>query len=190
MTGAPWLWLVAGPNGAGKSTRASNMSSDVEEIVTPDAAAHAPVMSGRLAIKRIRRLIEERRSFAVETTLSGRLQLEMAARAKATGWKVGITYIGLSSPNLAVERVGQRRLKGGHNVPAVDIRRRYSRSLKHLAEVYRIANRVVVFDNSSARKPTMKRVLEARDGLIIFKLKSLPKWLRVVLDPVLKEQRG
>jgi hypothetical protein len=90
MTNGLWLWLLAGPNGAGKSTRAPDMSSYVEEIVTPDAVTHAPVKSARLAIARMMSLLRERRSFAVETTLSGRLHLNMAARAKATGWKVGL----------------------------------------------------------------------------------------------------
>jgi predicted ABC-type ATPase len=131
-------------------------------------------------------LLRERRSFAVETTLSGRLHLNMAARAKATGWKVGLIYIELRTPELAVERVGLRRLRGGHNIPLADIRRRYARSLENLAELYRIANSVVVFDNSSARLP-MRRVLETLDGRTVFRLKTLPKWLRDSFGPVLKE---
>jgi predicted ABC-type ATPase len=42
-------------------------------------------------------LLAERRSFAVETTLSGRFHLEIARRAKTAGWKVGVLYIGLRS---------------------------------------------------------------------------------------------
>jgi predicted ABC-type ATPase len=98
---------------------------------------------------------------------------------------VGIIYIGLRSPNLAVTRVGLRHLMGGHYVPTADVRRRYSRSLKNLAEIYPTANRVLVLDNSSARQP-MKRVLEANDGRIVFRLRRLPMWLRESLDPILK----
>jgi hypothetical protein len=101
MIGSPWVWLLAGPNGAGKSTFAPNLSADVEEIVRPDELAYslspdAPervaVKSGRLAIDKIRTLLAERRSFAVETTLSGRFHLEIARRAKTAGWKVGVLY--------------------------------------------------------------------------------------------------
>ena len=191
------MWLLSGPNGAGKSTYAPNLSSDVEEIVRPDELAYglspsapekAAVKSARLAIIRIKSLLQEHRSFAVETTLSGRFHLEMAMRARATGWKVGIIYIGLRSPKLAIERVLLRHFMGGHNVPVADVRRRYSRSLKNLADIYRTANRVLVLDNSSARRP-MKRVLEANEGRIVFRSRSLPKWLRERLDPILKEQR-
>jgi predicted ABC-type ATPase len=187
--------LLAGPNGAGKSTYAPNLSSDVEEIVRPDEIAYAfspgapekaAVKSARLAIDRMRILLRERRSFAIETTLSGRFHLHMAASARAAGWRVGLIYIGLRSPTLAAERVRLRHhLMGGHNVPPADVRRRYSRSLKNLADVYRIAHRVVMLDNSSARQP-MRRVLEAHESLIVFRLRRLPKWLRENLDQILK----
>lgn len=145
--------------------------------LSPGAPERAAVGSARLAIERIRSLLEDRRSFAIETTLSGRLHLKMAARARAEGWKVGVVYIGLRNPKLAIERVRLRHLRGGHNVPAADVRRRYSRSLKNLARIHRNADRVVVLDNSSASQP-MKRVLETDEGQIVFRLKNLPKWLR------------
>jgi predicted ABC-type ATPase len=186
VTASPWMWLIAGPNGAGKSTFAPNLSSDVEEIVMPDQLAYrlsatAPekqaVRSARLAIDRIKSLLDERRSFAVETTLSGRFHLEMAARARAAGWKVGVIYIGLRSPKLAIERVRLRHIRGGHNVPPTDVRRRYARSLKNLVDIYRALDRVVVLDNSSARL-RMKRIFEAREGRTVFRVPILPKWLR------------
>jgi predicted ABC-type ATPase len=214
MTGSPWLWLIAGPNGAGKSTYAEDFFSDVEEIVRPDKlatglSARAPekvaVKAGRLALTRISTLLKQRRTFAIETTLAGRFHLDLAMRAEAAGWKVGIVYIGLRDSNLALERVRLRHLMGGHNVPGADVRRRYSRSLKNLAEIYHIANKVVVLDNSSARQP-MRRVLEANEGRIVFRLRghrqgsrreleafiremlpSLPKWLRASLRSVLKK---
>jgi predicted ABC-type ATPase len=197
MTDSPWLWLLSGPNGAGKSTYAPNLSSMVEEIVSPDEFAleispdtpeRAALKSGRLAIQRIRSLLQERRSFAIETTLSGHLHMELATRARATGWRVSVIYIGLRSPTLAVERVRLRHLSGGHDVPTADIRRRYSRSLKNLVEIYRIANRMLVFDNSSARR-SMKRILEANEGRIVFIARRLPKWLRESLSTALSRQR-
>jgi predicted ABC-type ATPase len=194
MTVGPWLWLLSGPNGAGKSTYAPVLSSDVEEIVRPDEIASglsptAPesvaVRAGRVAIGRIENLLNERRSFAVETTLSGRFHLDLAVRAKKAGWHVGIIYLGLSSPRLAIERVRLRRLMGGHDVPVTDILRRYSRGLKNVAKLWQIANRIIVLDNSSARQP-MKRILEMREGEIVFRLRRLPKSLSNTLGPLLK----
>jgi predicted ABC-type ATPase len=69
-----------------------------------------------------------------------------------------------------------RELMGGHHVPVADIRRHYARSLKNLAILWRTASRILVLDNSSARQP-IKRVLEVREGEIVFRLRRLPKWL-------------
>ncbi len=196
MTQSPWLWLVAGPNGAGKSTYAPNLSSVVEEIVRPDLIAlqlspgdpeRVALEAGRLAIARIESLLEQKKSFAVETTLSGRFHLDVVKRAKAGGWSVGIVYIGLKTPTIAIERVQLRKLTGGHNVPSPDIRRRFRRSLVNLAGIYEIADRLVVLDNSSDRL-SMKRMLETHRGQIIFRHRPLPKWLIASLGPILKRR--
>lgn len=145
MSLTPWLWLLAGPNGAGKSTFAPNLSANIEEVIGPDAIANellptapekAALEAGRQAIRRMRQLLRERQSFAVETTLSGRRDLQVVKQAKSAGWNVGLIYIGLGSPDLAIERVRQRKLAGGHSVPPADIRRRYERSLKNLATAF------------------------------------------------------
>lgn len=192
MSRNPWLWFVAGPNGAGKSTYAPNLSAAIEEIVGPDAIAEqlsptsletAALSAGRAAIRRIRNLLKERRSFAVETTLSGRFHLQLARSAKSQGWNVGILYIGLRNPELAIERVRQRRLRGGHDVPSADVRRRYERSLRNLPVAYQLADLGFVLDNSSARRP-MKRLLAVRQGIVIFRASRLPSWLRLALVTV------
>src|SRR6266851_7797632 len=134
----PWLWLLAGPNGAGKSTYAPKLAALVDEIVRPDELAYqlsreAPervaLAAGRLAVRRINELLEQRRSFAIETTLSGRLHLQVVERATRAEWSIGVVYIALGSPELAVERVRERTSRGGHYVPANDVRRRFARSL-------------------------------------------------------------
>ena len=103
MSLTPWLWLLAGPNGAGKSTFATDLSANIEEVIGPDVIAHellptapekAALEAGRQAIRRMRQLLRERQSFAVETTLSGRLHLQVSKQAKSEGWNVGLIYIG------------------------------------------------------------------------------------------------
>jgi predicted ABC-type ATPase len=189
MSGSPWLWLLAGPNGAGKSTYARNLLANVEEIVGPDELAYqlsqdapesAAVQAGRLAVRRRNELLEQRRSFAVETTLSGRRHLLLIERARSEGWSIGVIYIGLGSPDLAIARVRERVSQGGHDVPAADIRRRYQRSLGNLAIVYERADRLLVLDNSSVRS-RMKRVLQVNQGSVVFRQRRLPKWLSAAL---------
>lgn len=185
----PWLWLLAGPNGAGKSTYARDLLADVEEIVGPDEFAYrlskdapesASLQAGRLAVRRRNELLEQCRTFAIETTLSGRRHLLLIERARSEGWSIGAVYIGLGSPDLAIQRVRERVSQGGHDVPAADIRRRYQRGLGNLAIVYERADRLVVLDNSSVRK-RMKRVLEVNQGSVVFRQRRLPKWLSAAL---------
>ena len=94
---------LLGENGAGKSTFATDLSANIEEVIGPDVIAHellptapekAALEAGRQAIRRMRQLLRERQSFAVETTLSGRLHLQVAKQAKSEGWNVGLIYIG------------------------------------------------------------------------------------------------
>ena len=91
-----------------------------------------------------------------------------------------MVYIGLGSPDLAIQRVRERVSQHGHNVPAADIRRRYRRGLSNLAIVYELADRLVVLDNSSVRK-RIKRVLEVSRGSVVFRQRRLPKWLSAAL---------
>ncbi len=193
----PWLWLLAGPNGAGKSTYAPQLSAEISEIVNPDDIARqispavpeaAALSAGRGAMLRIRDLIKERRSFAVETTLSGDFHLRVARRVKSDEWSLGLVYVGLRSSGIAIGRVRSRRRKGGHHVPAGDIVRRYARSLRNLPVIYLLADEALIFDNSSARHP-MKRVLEARHRRIVFQASALPAWLRTALGSALGRGR-
>jgi len=154
MSREPWLWLLPGPNGAGKSTCVATLYDlwpEIEEVVNPDDIARslmpeapekAALKAGRLARQRISELLNERRSFGVETTLSGQLHLQDVKRTKSDGWNVGLTYVGLDVPDLAIERVRARTLAGGHHVPADDVFRRYERSLLNLGVIYQIADSV------------------------------------------------
>lgn len=189
MRRKPWLWLLAGPNGGGKSTYAPKLRADVEEIVGPDELAYglarnaperAALRAGRLAVRRRHDLLRQRRSFAVETTISGRGHLSLVEQARRAGWSIGIIYIGLGSPELAIERVRERVMQGGHDVPPEDVRRRYHRSLHNLALIYESADRLIVLDNSSAEAP-MRGVLEVNGGRILSPGRRLPKWLGTAL---------
>jgi predicted ABC-type ATPase len=121
MKRTPWLWLLSGPNGAGKSTYASKLRADVTEIVEPDELAYRlagnasewnALRAGRLAVLRRKELLRERRSFAIETTISGRGHASLVEQARRDGWDIGVVYIGLGSPDLAIERVRERVRKG------------------------------------------------------------------------------
>jgi predicted ABC-type ATPase len=86
----------------------------------------------------------------VETTLSGKnyLQMMQYARGIDRGFEVVLIYIGTESVELNLDRIAKRVLAGGHNVPEMDVRRRYLRSLHNLPAAVGIADRALLFDNS------------------------------------------
>ena len=60
-----------------------------------------------------------------------------------------LVYFWLNSVDLAIERVLQRVLAGGHNIPEDTIRRRYLSGIKNLSEIYLpISDYWMIFDNS------------------------------------------
>lgn len=156
----PWLWMIAGPNGAGKTTFATQAIRDefrlehfvnTDEIarqLSPDAPGAAQIQSGRLMLGEFDRLRKERTSFAVETTLSSVSYLKKATAMRYDGWKVGLLYFWLASPELSQIRVSQRVAIGGHDVSASDIFRRYERSLNNLPKYLEVCDKFAMFDNS------------------------------------------
>jgi predicted ABC-type ATPase len=128
-------------------------------------------------------------SFAVETTLAGKLHLRIAEKAKDGGWRIGLIYIGLTNADLAIMRVKERVANGGHNVPPGDVRRRYGRSLDNLRLMLKLADHAIVLDNSSTRDP-MKLVVEAAGGQIRSKIRRLPAWLRAPISALPPSRRS
>ncbi|HET6181070.1 MAG TPA: hypothetical protein VFE61_29395 [Candidatus Sulfotelmatobacter sp.] len=64
----------------------------------------------------------------METTLAGKNYLRMMLDARVRGYEVVLVYIGTESVEINLARIKNRVLAGGHDVPEVDVRRRYERS--------------------------------------------------------------
>ncbi len=156
----PRIVILAGPNGAGKTTASKLLLQEalgIGEFVNADVIAaglsgFAPESvafeAGRIVLRRIHTLIEQKISFAFETTLSSKTLATLLARAGAKGFEIELIYLALPDSATAVERVAARVKQGGHDIPAVVIKRRFHRSLKNLFDLYMpLVNRWKVFDN-------------------------------------------
>jgi predicted ABC-type ATPase len=108
------------------------------------------IAAGKEVLRLTKEHLERRESFAVETTLSGKNYLQMMeyARGIDRGFEVVLIYIGTESVEINLARIAKRVLGGGHNVPEMDVRRCYLRSLQNLPAAAAIADRVLLFDNS------------------------------------------
>ena len=120
------------------------IAQGLSPLNTPAAALRA----GRLLLEEFRRFVSRRETFALESTLSGRTYINLLKLAKRRGFQVYLHYLWLPNPTVAIARVRERVKKGGHDVPVADIRRRFARSLSHLAADYApLADRWAVWDS-------------------------------------------
>ncbi len=109
----------------------------------------AAVASARLVLGELDRLARARANFAFESTLSGKTYAVRIKRWKADGYRIEMIFLQLPSPRLALRRIAARVKQGGHNVPRVDVLRRFSRSWRNFQTVYQpLADAWAVYDNS------------------------------------------
>jgi len=145
----PTVYVIAGPNGAGKTTFASEFLPDFVDCreflnadliaagLSPFAPESQNVRAGRLLLERIKELGEAKQDFGFETTLSGRSYVRLLKDMQQQSYRVVLFFLWLPSADMAVSRVANRVRQGGHNVPEVDIRRRYVSGQRNLFQLYR-----------------------------------------------------
>jgi predicted ABC-type ATPase len=155
--------IVAGPNGAGKTTFAEEFlpkEANCPIFINADliAAGLAPFdperaafKAGRLMLAEISEHSQRGESFAFETTLSGRGYVRLIPCWLRDGYIVKLFFLRLASPELAIARVRQRVLEGGHNVPEPTIRRRFVGGLRNFDTMYKpIVSEWALYDNSGS----------------------------------------
>lgn len=159
--------IIAGPNGAGKTTFALEflpneagcpifVNSDlIAAGLSPFAPDLAAVKAGRLMLEAIAEHTAKGESFAFETTLSGRIYARRIPRWQAAEYHVSLIFLALSSPEIAIARVKERVRQGGHDVPEIDIRRRFDASLRNFQNVYRDLVDAWSYYDNSGRKPVL-----------------------------------
>lgn len=85
----------------------------------------------------IERLVSERESFALETTLATLLYARRIPEWRALGYCVSLNYLRLPTVEASIARVRRRVSQGGHSIPEDTIRRRFDKSLDYLERVYK-----------------------------------------------------
>jgi len=168
------LWIVAGPNGAGKtsSVQRQPIGSLLPPVrfLNPDdvtlqrlraagfsgfADAQADVQKRTFAeaaeatSQELESLLRTGAAAGVETVLSTDKYRAAVLDVRRAGGYVGLIYVFLSSPEIAIARVAERVRRGGHGVPPDNIIQRWRRSLDQLSWFAGHASAFWVFDNSS-----------------------------------------
>ena len=118
------ILIIAGPNGAGKTTFAREFLSSEGKCTTfinadliaaeldPSHPERAAMRAGRMMLDQIGRQVRTGRSFALETTLSGRNYARSITDWRKRGYRVRLCFLRLPSPEMAVLRVRNRAREG------------------------------------------------------------------------------
>ena len=65
------------------------------------------------------------------------------------GYHVELFFLSLASVDMAVQRVAERVLQGGHNIPEATIRRRFDAGKRLFVEVYQpLVDEWILYDNA------------------------------------------
>jgi len=155
------LYIISGCNGAGKTTASFTILPEMlkcEEFINADEIAKgisplnpekSAIEAGRIMLSKIDSLLENKKDFAVETTLASRSYVGTIRKARKLGYQTTLIFFWLDSTDLAVERVKNRVKEGGHNVAERVILRRYFSGAKNLFNLYiPICDYWMIFDKS------------------------------------------
>lgn len=192
----PQLWIVAGPNGSGKTSLTRKHLLGKLPIVNPDEIAaqlsgpnRSPqrMQAGRQALAIQHQHLDQRDTFALETTFSGIRELALVQKAKAAGYKVNLVFLCTNSPMTSMARIAQRVRDGGHFVPDDDVARRYQRSLANLAAGVSLADRAWLLDNTGER---MRLVATIERGQVKNSAVALPEWVQAAKIPAIEQAMG
>lgn len=159
-----YLYIIGGCNGAGKTTASYTVLPEIlncREFVNADEIARGlspfnpesvAIEAGKLMLERINQLLDNGKSFSIETTLATRSYANLIHRAHSKGYVVSLLYFWLDSPELAIKRVAQRVSEGGHNIPEDVIRRRYYLGIANLNKIFiPLVDAWYLFDNTDMR---------------------------------------
>jgi len=155
------VYIIAGPNGAGKTTFAVKFLPEyvscpnfvnadlIAQGLSPFSPGAAAIKAGRLVLEQIHQFTNRRVDFAFETTLSGKLYVNLFKSLKKKGYKIHIFFLWIPDADLAVSRIKSRVAQGGHDVPIRDVLRRFNRSIWNFFKLYEsFADSWMLFDNA------------------------------------------
>ncbi|MDR2554381.1 MAG: zeta toxin family protein [Fibromonadaceae bacterium] len=141
----PYLYIISGPNGSGKTTLAKELlenenleflnADEIAKSINPNDVSKVYMQAGREFFRKMDEYLEQGKSFAIETTLSGKYHKRMIERFKQSGYEIKMLYIFLDSPNLCIDRINIRVSKGGHSIPDEDVIRRFFRSKNNFFDI-------------------------------------------------------
>jgi len=195
MKKKPVMCIVAGPNGSGKTTTTEQLLKNEwgadSLYINPDNiaqeqygdwnSADAVLKAAQTATGQRYECLSNGTDFVFETVFSSAEKMEFLRKAKDAGFFIRIFYVCTESPLININRIAQRYLNGGHEVPISKTISRYYSSLKNISEAIKIADRVYLYDNST-ENAAPRLILRSTDGRIAKRYTDdLPEWVCAVI---------
>jgi predicted ABC-type ATPase len=185
----PVLHLLAGPNGSGKSTHVERILQPLThlpfvnaDVIAAERWPGAPVEHAYEASKAAAdlraKLLANGKSFITETVFSHPSKLDLVEEAIERGYTVYLHVI-LIPVEVTVDRVAERVLLGGHDVPENKIRDRYARLWDLIVRARSVASHTEFYDNSIAENP-FRPVAGYEYGMVMGE-PDWPDWTPAVL---------
>lgn len=173
--------IIGGVNGVGKSSLSGVLSAENSELgviidtdkITAENGGDR-IKGGKIAIERINNCLEKGINFTQETTLSGVRTLKTIQKARELNYFIRLYYVGISSSAESISRIANRVLKGGHNIPPEDVKRRYAKRFDDLIKILPYCNEVIFFDNENG----FAEKAEYKNGTLITKGEKIPEWIK------------
>lgn len=157
------VYIIAGPNGAGKTTFARKflpehvkcpnfINSDfIAQGLSPFSPRSAAIKAGRLVLGQIHEFSEKGLDFGFETTLAGKSYAHLLKVLKLKGYKLHLFFLWIPGIELAMARIKDRVVEGGHDIPVQDVRRRFKRSVYNFFKLYQpLSNSWMLFNNAGS----------------------------------------
>ncbi|ATV64927.1 zeta toxin family protein [Fusobacterium pseudoperiodonticum] len=185
------FYLFAGVNGAGKSTlyNSESLNNDIKNTIrinTDEIVREIgdwknnsdQLKAAKIAINLRNECFLYGKSFNEETTLTGKTILKTIERAKELGYELQLFYVGVSSTEIAKERIKSRVEKGGHHIENDIVEKRYYESLKNLKEILLKFDKVYLYDNSKK----YKNIFSFSNNKILFKDNKSISWAKEAIE--------
>lgn len=119
-------------------------------------------------------LLKEKNTFSFETVMSHESKVLFLKQAKEAEFKTYFYFVCTQDPEINKQRVINRVQKGGHDVDAMKIEKRYYRSLNLLYQAFNIADRAFLLDSSNQKR---NLILEKKANQIYLHEQIVPEWV-------------
>ena len=204
------LYIITGSNGAGKSSFGTSYLPeklqgytvfDGDKLFMQKRRKVYPAQTpshkeaGRIALEWLHEYFEDCVAAAIKNKdhfiYEGHLPEDgnwiTPQRFKAAGYGIHFIFFGLNSIALSAERVFERAVMGGHNVPPYEIERNFLGNLYQLNKRYTTLDSLQIIDTSESINPKLLAVfLNGKPDYSVYE-EQLPDWFKLKLPALYKK---